>query len=109
MTQPEPFRYIDADGFCLSVRLLPDLNTGGVTDTLSVTVEGSDEPQSAHIPTADVDQVVAGIYTAAGRKPPRLDPIQECDTCGAGYDLGHPCQACAFNTRMAAEQAARSL
>lgn len=104
MTQPEPFRYIDADGFCLSARLLP-----GIPDTLSISVEGDADPQSAHIPAADVDQLVAGIYTAAGRTPPRLAPIQECDTCHAGYDLGQHCQACAFNARMAAEQAARSL
>lgn len=104
MTQPEPYRYIDADGFCLSARLLP-----GIPDTLSIAVEGDGDPQSAHVPAADVEQVVAGIYTAAGRKPPRLDPIQECPTCHAGYTLGQPCQTCAFNARMAAEQAARGL
>jgi hypothetical protein len=67
-----------------------------VPDGLGITI---------HIRAAEVDAIVAALYAAAGRKPPRLAPIQDCDTCGAGYDLGQPCQTCAFNTRMAAEQA----
>jgi hypothetical protein len=72
-TQPEPFRYVDEDGFCLSARLLPNLNTGGVTDTLSITVEGDGEPQSAHVSAADVERVVAAIRTAAGQPAPATD------------------------------------
>ncbi len=67
--QPTPYRYIDEDDFCLSARLLPDLNTGGVTETLSITIEGSDEPQSVHVPAADVPAVAAGIVRAAGQPP----------------------------------------
>ncbi|MGW4703731.1 hypothetical protein [Streptomyces sp. NPDC004285] len=28
-------------------------------------------------------------------------PIQTCQTCGAGYDLGQPCSVCAFHVLMA--------
>ncbi|RYJ29376.1 hypothetical protein CU044_2117 [Streptomyces sp. L-9-10] len=65
--QPEPYRYVDEDGFCLSARLLPNLNTGGLTDVLSISVEGDGEPQSAHVPAAKVEEVVAAIRTAAGQ------------------------------------------
>lgn len=61
-----PYRYVDSDDFCLSARLLPDLDAGGVTDTLSITIEGSDEPQSVHVPAAGVPAVAAGIVAAAG-------------------------------------------
>lgn len=64
-----PYRYIDGDDFCLSARLLPDLNAGGVTETLSITIEGSDEPQSVHVQAADVPAVAAGIMSAARQQP----------------------------------------
>jgi hypothetical protein len=67
--QPPPYRFTDEDDFCLSARLLPDLNTGGLSDTLSITIEGSDEPQSVHVPSADVLAVAAGIVRAAGQQP----------------------------------------
>lgn len=67
---PPPYRYIDQDEFCLSARLLPDLNTGAPTGTLSLTIEGSDEPQSAHVPVTDLPQVLAGIARAAGLPAP---------------------------------------
>ncbi|WP_405676750.1 hypothetical protein OG292_19160 [Streptomyces sp. NBC_01511] len=66
--QPEPFRYIDADEFCLSARLLPDFDTGGVTDTLSISIEG-DEPQSVHVPVADLPQILSGLAAASGVQP----------------------------------------
>lgn len=73
MTQPadipRPFRYLDEDEFCLSARLLPDLNAGGTTGIMSITVEGSDEPQSAHVPVTDLPQILAGIAAAAGLAP----------------------------------------
>lgn len=69
-----PYRYVDGDSFCLSARLLPDLNTGGVTDTLSITIEGSDEPQSVHVPAGDVSAVAAGIVAAAGQQPAATVP-----------------------------------
>ncbi|MCA1218673.1 hypothetical protein [Streptomyces sp. 8L] len=59
-TPPEPYSYADSDGYYLSARLL-----FGDPDTLSVTVEG-DDPQSAHIPLAQVAEVAAGILRAAG-------------------------------------------
>ncbi|MGW5175864.1 hypothetical protein ACWERY_16070 [Streptomyces sp. NPDC004082] len=62
----EPYRYLDEDQFCLSARLLPDLNNGGNTDILSITIEGSDEPQSVHVPAADAPAVASGIVAAAG-------------------------------------------
>ncbi|MER5675802.1 hypothetical protein ABT081_02540 [Streptomyces sp. NPDC002238] len=65
-TEPTPFRYVDDDGFCLTARLLPDLNAGGTTGTLSMTIEGSDEPQSAHVPVDELPQILAGIAGAAG-------------------------------------------
>ena len=65
MNQPEPYRYIDADDFCLSARLLPDLDNGGFTETLSITIEGSDEPQSVHIPRNQVENLIAGLRRAA--------------------------------------------
>ncbi|MFE9906443.1 hypothetical protein [Streptomyces achromogenes] len=70
MTQPDPqpYRYVDSDGFCLSARLLPDLNTGGLTETLSITIEGSDEPQSIHVQASDAPTVTAGILRAAGQR-----------------------------------------
>ncbi|MGW1154518.1 hypothetical protein ACWD45_24940 [Streptomyces rubiginosohelvolus] len=64
--EPVPFRYVDEDGFCLSSRLLPDLDTGGTTGVVSITVEGSDEPQSAHVPVAELPKVLAGIAESAG-------------------------------------------
>ncbi|WP_326779684.1 hypothetical protein OG481_01985 [Streptomyces longwoodensis] len=70
MTDPEPYRYVDSDDFCLSARLLPDLNTGGVTDTLSITIEGSDEPQSVHVRACDAPTVAAGILHAADLPAP---------------------------------------
>ncbi|WP_330236115.1 hypothetical protein [Streptomyces sp. NBC_00566] len=30
-----------------------------------------------------------------------------CQTCGAGYEVGQPCQTCAFDARMAEEQSSR--
>lgn len=63
---PPSFRYIDEDEFCLSARLLPDLTTGAPTDMVSITIEGSDEPQSAHVPVTDLPQILAGIAAAAG-------------------------------------------
>ncbi|WP_318201091.1 hypothetical protein [Streptomyces sp. SCL15-4] len=71
MTQPDPelYRYVDGDGFCLSARLLIDLNTGGVTETLSITIEGSDEPQSVHVRASDAPTLAAGIVRAAGQQP----------------------------------------
>ncbi|WP_089117071.1 hypothetical protein [Streptomyces sp. SS07] len=64
--QPVPFRYVDEDGFCLSSRLLPDLNAGGTTGIVSITVEGSDEPQSAQMPVAELPKILAGIAESAG-------------------------------------------
>ncbi|MFE7906454.1 hypothetical protein [Streptomyces albogriseolus] len=64
--QPEPYRYVDADDFCLSARLLPDLDNGGFTETLSITIEGSDEPQSVHIPLDQLENLIAGLRLAAG-------------------------------------------
>ncbi|MGQ5576289.1 hypothetical protein [Streptomyces sp. ECR3.8] len=64
--QPKPYRYVDADDFCLSARLLPDLDNGGFTETLSITIEGSDEPQSVHIPLDQVENLIAGLRLAAG-------------------------------------------
>ncbi|MFE2019842.1 hypothetical protein ACFW9O_17580 [Streptomyces sp. NPDC059499] len=32
-------------------------------------------------------------------------PIQTCQSCGAGYDYGHPCSVCEFKKRVAAELA----
>lgn len=71
MTQsdPELYRYVDVDGFCLSARLLIDLNTGAVTETLSITIEGSDEPQSIHVRASEAPTVTAGILRAAGQQP----------------------------------------
>lgn len=79
MTQPDAqlYRYVDGDGFCLSARLLPDLNTGGVTETLSITVEGSDEPQSAHVPVGDVSAVLFGISRAAGQQTAPVLPAPD--------------------------------
>ncbi|MFD8710363.1 hypothetical protein ACFV07_07795 [Streptomyces anulatus] len=31
--------------------------------------------------------------------------FQDCQTCGAGYEYGQPCQRCEFRTQMAAELA----
>ncbi|MFL3869203.1 ParB N-terminal domain-containing protein [Streptomyces griseobrunneus] len=64
--EPTPFRYVDEDGFCLSSRLLPDLNAGGTTGVVSITVEGSDEPQSAQMPVAELPKILAGIAESAG-------------------------------------------
>ncbi|MEV8403589.1 hypothetical protein, partial [Streptomyces niveus] len=61
-TTPEPFRYIDADQFCLSARLLPGLDAGA----LSISVEGDGEPQSVHVPVADMPKILAGLAAAAG-------------------------------------------
>ncbi|GGJ87144.1 hypothetical protein GCM10011583_18370 [Streptomyces camponoticapitis] len=79
--QPEPttFRYIDADEFCLSARLMPDFDTGGVTDTLSISIEG-DEPQSVHVPVADLPKILAGLAGAAGK------PVVDCPACEAGIE-----------------------
>lgn len=65
-TPPPPFRFIDEDEFYLSARLLPQLPA-----TLSITIEGSDEPQSAHVPVGDLPKVLAGIAEAAGLVPAR--------------------------------------
>ena len=70
-TNPTPFRYIDEDGFCLSARLLPDLNTGRTTGTLSITIEGSDEPQSVHVPVKELPTALEGIAGAAGLEQAR--------------------------------------
>ncbi|MET9973900.1 hypothetical protein ACFYOI_03710 [Streptomyces microflavus] len=64
--QPVPYRYVDEDQFCLSARLLPDLNTSGTAGTVSITIEGSDEPQSAHVPVVELPKVLAGIAGAGG-------------------------------------------
>ncbi|MGW1661026.1 hypothetical protein [Streptomyces microflavus] len=79
---PAPFRYVDEDGFCLSARLLPDLNTGGTTGTLSITIEGSDEPQSAHVPVTELPKVLAGIAQSAGL----AEAPQFLGTTGEGGD-----------------------
>lgn len=100
MTQPMPFVYTDPDGDTLVIH---PAGTGDhavafaldIPDGLGITI---------HVAANDIDTVVAAIYTAAGRKPPRLDPIQECTTCHAGYAVGQPCATCAFNARMAAER-----
>ncbi|MFE7105600.1 hypothetical protein ACFU98_10755 [Streptomyces sp. NPDC057575] len=63
--QPAPFRYLDEDDYCLSARLLPDLNTGRATNIVSITIEGSDEPQSVHVPVSDLPKVLGGIAGAA--------------------------------------------
>ncbi|MFE2112015.1 hypothetical protein ACFXAY_01295 [Streptomyces microflavus] len=80
--QPEPYRYVDADQYCLSARLLPDLNTGGTTGTLSITIEGSEEPQSAHVPVAELPKILAGIAGAGGLAMAR----QLLGTMGEGGD-----------------------
>ncbi|MGQ4353214.1 hypothetical protein [Streptomyces drozdowiczii] len=64
--QPAPFRYFDADEFCLSAHLL---TTGAPLDTVSITVEGDSDPQSAHVPIGDLARVLAGIAEAAGVDP----------------------------------------
>ncbi|MCX5431900.1 hypothetical protein OHU11_30070 [Streptomyces sp. NBC_00257] len=64
-TTPAPFRYLDEDDFCLSARLLPDLNTGRATNIVSITIEGSDDPQSVHVPVSDLPKVLRGIAGAA--------------------------------------------
>jgi hypothetical protein len=107
MNQPEPYTYTDTDQDTLKiwgthVLWFPQ-------GSVSVVVTEGGKRSAVYITPDRVDEVVAAIYTAAGRKPPRLDFLQECDTCGAGYTLGQPCQTCAFNARMAAEQATRSL
>lgn len=75
--QPTPYRYVDEDGFCLSARLLPDLDTGGVTETLSITIEGSDEPQSVHVRAADAPAIAAGIVRAAGQPAAGVAPVAD--------------------------------
>lgn len=100
-TTPEPFRYIDADEFCLSARLMPDFDTGGVTDTLSISIEG-DEPQSVHVPVADLPKILAGLSAASGVQPgtrPEThvvadssdDPehVDDCPGCEAFSLTGH--------------------
>ncbi|MEU3283242.1 hypothetical protein, partial [Streptomyces antibioticus] len=89
----EMYRHVDDDGFCLSARLLPDLNNGGVTDTLSITVEGSDEPQSIQIRSVDASAVAAGILRAAGMSPATDQPALRdrirravCEAEGFGWD-----------------------
>ncbi|MFF2671719.1 hypothetical protein ACFVTT_23400, partial [Streptomyces niveus] len=67
-TTPEPFRYIDADQFCLSARLLPDFATGGTSGTVSMTIEG-EEPQSVHVPVSDMPKILAGLAAASGVQP----------------------------------------
>ncbi|MCX5138349.1 hypothetical protein [Streptomyces sp. NBC_00338] len=66
-TTPAPFRYVDEDDFHLSAHLVFNL-----PGTLSITIEGSDEPQSAHVPVGDLPRVLAGIAEAAGLAPARL-------------------------------------
>ncbi|WP_326659573.1 hypothetical protein [Streptomyces sp. NBC_00385] len=66
-TTPAPFRYVDEDDFHLSAHLVFNLPA-----TLSITIEGSDEPQSAHVPVGDLPKVLAGIAAAAGLPPARL-------------------------------------
>ncbi|WP_406324435.1 hypothetical protein [Streptomyces niveus] len=64
-TTPEPFRYVDADQFCLSARLLPGLDAGA----LSISVEGDGEPQSVHVPVANMPQILSGLAAASGVQP----------------------------------------
>jgi hypothetical protein len=95
-TEPMPFRYVDEDGFCLSARLLPDLNAGGTTSTLSMTIEGSDEPQSAHVPVDELPQILAGIASAAGLERARRifgTPTTHTETQAAPTDLPNHLQA----------------
>lgn len=101
MTQPEPYTYTDPSDDTLTI--------SRVNNVVRLEAEQDGDSTNIHVLIEDVDQVVSAIYTAAGRTPPRLDPIQECDTCHAGYTLGQPCATCAFNARMAAEQATRNL
>ncbi|XMN09344.1 hypothetical protein ACK8N7_26540 [Streptomyces griseobrunneus] len=95
--QPVPFRYVDEDQYCLSARLLPDLNTGGTTGTVSITIEGSDEPQSAHVPVTELPKVLAGIAQSAGLAAEQatrrafVDGLSlrsaEYRSCGASIDV----------------------
>lgn len=86
--QTTPYRYIDEDDFCLSARLLPNLDTGGVTDTLSITIEGSDEPQSVHVRAADVPAIAAGIVRAAGQSPAPADTAPAVGPASHGCTIG---------------------
>lgn len=84
--QPEPFRYVDADQFCLSARLLPDLDTGRVTDTLSISIEG-DEPQTVHVPVADLPKILAGLAGVVSKPEPTnpgaaVEVRDRCPHCG---------------------------
>lgn len=91
-TEPEQYRFVDGDDFCLSARLLPDLDNGGVTDTLSITIEGSDEPQSVHVRAAEAPAVAAGILRAAGQEPAvPAPPAAECSARHRRFDDGRLC------------------
>ncbi|MEU1433996.1 hypothetical protein ABZ438_07845 [Streptomyces sp. NPDC005786] len=69
-TTPPLFRYVDEDDFHLSAHLLLDRAPA----TLSITIEGSDEPQSAHVPVGELPRVLAGIAAAAGLSAPVAAP-----------------------------------
>ncbi|MGW3330578.1 hypothetical protein ACWDF9_08560 [Streptomyces rubiginosohelvolus] len=108
--EPAPFRYVDEDGFCLSSRLLPDLDTGGTTGVVSITIEGSDEPQSAHVPVAELPKVLAGIAGSAALAVARqllgttvAEPESGCAHCGSP---DHAWDDCAAYTAAVAEEAA---
>ncbi|THA31767.1 hypothetical protein E6R18_15655 [Streptomyces sp. A1277] len=68
-TARPPYRYVDEDEFCLSAHRLSDLATGVPLDTVSITVEGDSDPQSAHVPVGDLPRVLVGIAEAAGLAP----------------------------------------
>lgn len=105
---PGFYRHTDHAGDTLDISpVFADING----HTVPVAALAIDIPDglgiTIHIQAAEVEAIVAALYVAAGRKPPRLDPIQDCDTCGAGYDLGRPCSVCAYRAEIAAELAKR--
>lgn len=55
--------------------------------------------------TPAVDWLIARVAELEALTPAA---VQTCRKCGAGYSFGEPCQACAFEARMAAEVAARA-
>ncbi|WP_405611186.1 hypothetical protein [Streptomyces sp. NBC_01508] len=54
--------------------------------------------------TPAVDWLIGRVAELEALKPARF---QDCRVCGAGYEYGQACAACAFNERMVAERVAR--
>jgi hypothetical protein len=72
-TYPEPYIYTDLDGDELHISTVGRF--GGAAVSLRTTYTSSTGAGAAvHIPTADVDQVIAAIRSASGKSPNRPDP-----------------------------------